>query len=377
MSTLNLNRRSFLRASLGASAFALGRAHLSPLYSAVGAPGPERSFPPVKVSEDRVIRKVVGLRPFRSQGFVVRVERLGQKIVIHNYGHGGGGMSLSWGTSTMAAEHARATGRKRFAVIGCGVMGLSTARLLQRRGGAVTIYTREMPPETTSNVAGALWLPTSVYEPGEVTAEFLEQFRLAARISNREFQNLVGDNYGVRWVESFMLQREVTAQARELAGGSGLYPATEVHRDPQHYFGFPQVTQFSTMMIEPATYLGALLRDFYLAGGKVVVRPFRSREELRLLAEPVILNCTGLGARELFKDENLVPVRGQLEVLLPQPEIDYCYLFGSLYMFPRRDGLILGGSFDYENWSLAVDPNETRTILGGHADIMKRLQRGA
>jgi glycine/D-amino acid oxidase-like deaminating enzyme len=375
MTGLKVNRRNFLRASLGATAFALSQAHLSTLYSAARVLKPERRFAPVKVSKDRVIRTVVGLRPFRAQGFVVRAERLGRKIVIHNYGHGGAGMSLSWGTSTMAAEHARATGQRRFAVVGCGVMGLTTARLIQRRGGAVTIYTQAMPPETTSNVAGALWLPTSAYDSEEVTPQFIEQFRLAARISNREFQNLIGDNYGVRWIESFLLQRDVPAQARELAGGAGLYPATEVHREPALYFGFPYVTQFSTMLIEPATYLSALLRDFYLAGGKIVVKPFRSREELLSLSEPVVLNCTGLGARELFKDENLIPVRGQLEVLLPQPEIDYCYLFGSIYMFPRRDGVILGGSFDYENGSLAVDANETKSILNGHTDIMRGLQR--
>ena len=370
----NIDRRGFLRSALGASAFALGQGYLSPLYPSAEPRIPERRFSPVKVSKDRIIRTVVGLRPYRPEGFVVKAERLGKKIIIHNYGHGGAGMSLSWGSSTLAADEARATGRRRFAVLGCGVMGLTTARLLQRRGGTVTIYAKEMPPETTSNIAGALWLPTSSYHPQSVTAEFLNRFRLAARISNREFQNLVGDHYGVRWIESYLLQRE-PAQDRELTGGAALYPATQIHREPKQYFGFPHVTQFNTMLIEPATYLNALLRDFYLAGGKLIVKEFRSREEIALLPEQVILNCTGLGARTLFKDEGLVPVRGQLEVLLPQSEIDYCYLFGSIYMFPRRDGIILGGSFDYENWSLQADPEQTKLILDGHSDVMRGLNR--
>lgn len=369
-----MDRRNFLKSALGTGVFVLGQRHLSPWCSAAELLKPERQFFPVKVSRSRVIRTVVGLRPFRAEGFVVGVERFGKKIVIHNYGHGGAGMSLSWGTSTLAAEHARSTGRRRFAILGCGVMGLSTARLLQRRGGAVTIYAKNLPPETTSNVAGALWLPTSSYDPQSVTPEFLDQFRLAARISNREFQNLVGDNYGVRWLESYLLQGE-SAQERELPGGAQLYPETQVHRDPQRYFKFPHVTQFNTMLIEPATYLNALLRDFFLAGGKVVVKEFRSREEILALAETVILNCTGLGARTLFKDERLIPVRGQLEVLLPQPEIDYCYLFGSLYMFPRRDGIVLGGSFDYDDWSLEADANQTKRILDGHTDVMKGINR--
>ena len=66
-----------------------------------------------------------------------------------------------------------------------------------------------------------------------------------------------------------------------------------------------------------------------MAGGKIVVKELRTREEVSQLPEPVLFNCTGLGARMLFGDMNLIPVRGQLEVLLPQAEIDYCYLSGS------------------------------------------------
>jgi glycine/D-amino acid oxidase-like deaminating enzyme len=103
------------------------------------------------------------------------------------------------------------------------------------------------------------------------------------------------------------------------------------------------------------------------------VKEFRSREEILRLPEPVIFNCTGLGARALFGDEKLGPVRGQLEVLLPQPEIDYCYL-GSGYMFPRRDGVILGGTFDHDDWFLEPRPEQTTQILESHAEIMKGLK---
>jgi D-amino-acid oxidase len=76
----------------------------------------------------------------------------------------------------------------------------------------------------------------------------------------------------------------------------------------------------------------------------------------------------------LFGDQKLEPVRGQLEVLLPQPEIDYCYL-SSGYMFPRRDGIVLGGTFDHCDWSLAPKPEQAATILEGHAEIMKGLKQ--
>jgi len=358
----------------------------------------ERHFAPVKVARNRIIRDVVGLRPYRAEGFVVAGERLGEKLLVHNYGHGGAGVTLSWGTASLAMDLARdfserralatgaAPGRnlrrsarpRRYAVLGCGVSGLSIARLLQRHfqsgPGTVTIYAKDLPPETTSNIAGAFWSPTSVYDPHEATTKFTDQFRLACQISNRAFQTLVGTEYGVRWIETFELMRNEASLERELPGGAGLYPETETHRDAEHYFGFPYVRQFSTMMIEPHVYLNALLRDFYIAGGKMVVKEFRSREELARLPESVIFNCTGLGARALFGDQELIPVRGQLEVLLPQPEIDYCYLSGGAYMFPRRDGIILGGTWDHEDWSLTPKPEQTTEILESHAEIMKGLK---
>jgi glycine/D-amino acid oxidase-like deaminating enzyme len=118
-----------------------------------------------------------------------------------------------------------------------------------------------------------------------------------------------------------------------------------------------------------------LLRDFYIAGGKVVVKEFKTREEVARLRENVIFNCTGLGARALFNDEKLIPVRGQLEVLLPQPEVDYCYLAAGAYMFPRRDGIILGGTWDHDDWNLEPDPKTTTAILEEHAEIMKGATR--
>lgn len=374
MNTTQVNRRRFLRCAVTAGAVVLGESHLRS-RSVAAEKERKRYFAPVKVSRDRLIRTVVGLRPFRSQGFVVGTERLGEKLIIHNYGHGGAGITLSWGTSSLAAEHARNTGQSRFGVLGCGVMGLTTARLLQRRGHSVTIYARDLPPETTSNVAGALWLPTSVYDSENVSASFLEQFRRAAEISNRAFQTIVGAEYGVRWRETFELLRNPASVERELAGGARLYPETEIHKEPKNYFGFPYTRQFNTMLIVPHVYLNALLRDFYIAGGKIVVKELRSREEVAQLPELVIFNCTGLGARMLFDDVNLIPVRGQLEVLLPQAEIDYCYLSDSAYMFPRQDGIILGGTWGRERWSLEPDLEQTTGILEAHAEIMKGLKR--
>src|SRR3954453_16907219 len=370
----SINRRNFLRGAMFTSAALAARSAF--------AFNTKRHFAPVNVARNRIIREVVGLRPYRPSGFVVDAQRFGRKLLVHNYGHGGGGVTLSGGTASLAVDMARgfiiAHNQPRpahFAVLGCGVSGLSTARLLQRRfqngPGTVTIYAKDLPPDTTSNIAGAWWSPTSVFETA--TPKFDEQFHQAARISNRAFQLLVAPEYGVRWIDTFEFTRNEAALGRELPGGNDLYPQLEIHRDPENYFGFPFVKQYSSMLIEPSIYLSALLRDFYNAGGRVVVKEFRNRQESARLSEPVIFNCTGLGSRALFNDQELTPVRGQLEILLPQPEVDYCYL-SSGYMFPRSDGIILGGTWDHDDWSLTPNAEQATEILDAHMDIMKALK---
>ena len=377
ITTLPSSRRDFLRGAL-ATSFTLMAVRHSLAFDT------KRYFAPVKVARDRVIREVVGLRPYRPGGFVVEAQRFGSKLLVHNYGHGGAGVTLSWGTASLAVDLARdflvahkRTTPVRFAVLGCGVSGLSTALLLQRRlqngPGTVTIYAKDLPPNTTSNIAGAWWSPTSLYEAPVATSKFIEQFRTACKISNRAFQLLVGADYGVRWIDTFELMRNEAGLQRELTGGNDLYYQIETHRDAETYFGFPYVREYRSMLIEPSIYLSALLRDFYVAGGRVVVKEFTNRAELARLRETVIFNCTGLGSRALFDDKDLVPVRGQLEVLLPQPEVDYCYL-SSGYMFPRRDGIILGGTWDHDDWSLTPNLGQAEGILESHIEIMRGLK---
>lgn len=378
-----LNRRKFISSALATTAF-VATARVA------RAIAPERRFAPVKVARDRIIREVVGLRPYRDEGFVVAAERLGEKLVVHNYGHGGAGITLSWGTASLAVDLLSAPGAvaagpsrqrgqasARFAVLGAGVNGLTTARVLQRRYGnagvTVTIYAKALPPDTTSNIAGGFWAPTGLFDPSVAPATFHEQFSAAARISNRAYQLLVGPEYGVRWIDTFRLYRDEAHLSEELEGGNDLYPAQQVHRDPDNYFGFPFVREYKTMLIEPQAYLRALLRDFYIAGGKLTVKEFRDRRELMRLPERVIFNCTGLGARALFNDQKLGPVRGQLAILLPQPEIDYCYL-GPGHMFPRHDGIVLGGTFDHDDWSLAPRADQRDNIIAAHTKIMKGLR---
>ncbi len=365
-----MKRREFLglagAAALTPAAFSAARAQVA----AVDAP-----FAPVLSSPDRVIRTVVGLRPYRAPGYVLRAERISRKTLVHNYGHGGAGVTMSWGCSAVAAELAAQAGRGEIAVIGAGVMGLTTALLARRAGMDVTLYAEHLPPHTTSNIAGAFWYPSSLFEREAASRDFLQLFPQLARYSQRAFQHFVNDpNYGVRWVRHQDLRYRPPRQLDgELPGGDALYPGRAFHSDPERWFGYPYAMTYAALIIDPDIYLRALLRDVENAGVAIRRTRFADATEIMRLRERVIINCTGLGSGELFEDEHLVPVRGQLTHLLPQPEVDYSYVTGTpegtLYMFPRQSSIVLGGTHEHGETSTQVDESQVERMLRGHAAI--------
>jgi glycine/D-amino acid oxidase-like deaminating enzyme len=319
---------------------------------------------PINASWDRVIRTTVGLRPHRPTGFNVSAQKIDAKTVIHDYGHGGAGHSLGWGTGALAAELALAHDARRAAVIGCGTVGLTAARQLQRRGFDVTIYTKSVPPDTTSNMAYAGFTPVSGLISSEFSPEWDAQFKRAVAIAYRELQLLAGSDHGVSWIDSYntsdtLLEREGGASPNPFQANAGaLLPAgvqqasgREVFGPGDHPFPSKYATRRQTIRIEPSIYLDALVRDVLLFGARIVIRTFDTPRDLMSLGEDLIVNCSGLGARTLFGDETMMPVKGQLVVLVPQPEVTY-----SCRAMPRRDGIALGSTMERGMWTL--EPNE-------------------
>jgi D-amino-acid oxidase len=346
-----------------------------------GPPAPPlRRLVPVRVAADAVTRTTVGLRPYRAAGFVLRAESDDRKTYIHNYGHGGGGMSLSWGSALVVRELATATRHRTAAVIGCGVNGLSSALALLDAGFDVTIYARELPPDTTSNKSGAQWSPSSIFDPDRVDPSFRALYTRVSELSYARFQTLLGEDYGVRWIENFDCNDRADAgffQSVERRWIMHLYPQLQRFGPGEHPFPTTYATRFLTMLIEPNRYLRALTRDVLARRARIVVRELASRAELAALAEPLVVNCSGLGARVLAGDAALDPVRGQLDVLRPDPAIDYTALYGGGgYMFPRSDGIVLGGTFQHGNSDLNPDPASSARIVGSAARFFGAMRAG-
>ena len=110
-------------------------------------------------------------------------------------------------------------------------------------------------------------------------------------------------------------------------------------------------------MAETNTLMPTLLADFRAHCSTVETRSFADKSGLESLGEPLIVNCTGIGAKALFGDPERTPFKGQITLIRPQPSVTYAYPDPvlDLYMFPRSDGMVLGGSHILDNWSTDAD----------------------
>jgi glycine/D-amino acid oxidase-like deaminating enzyme len=326
-------------------------------------------LPLVNVDPARVIRAYACLRPYRASGFVVRRDQFGDKALVHNYGHGGAGITLSWGSSTLATSLGLPGHSGPVAVIGAGIMGLTTARLAQEAGFPVTIYTADMAPNTTSNLAGGQWGPTGHYRESAVTPDWRSQYSAALAISWQRFQALDGQRYGIEWLPTYTEAERVGPPGLE-----SYYPGSRLLSSGDHPFRGAELAVYRTMYVEVGRFMAQLAEDFLRAGGRMRIRRFASAGELSELPERLVFNCTGLGSRALFGDTELGPVRGQIVVLAPQPEVRYALTLPAGYMFPRADGIILGGTFERGEWSTVAEPAAIHGILRSHQQLFAKLR---
>jgi glycine/D-amino acid oxidase-like deaminating enzyme len=123
-----------------------------------------------------------------------------------------------------------------------------------------------------------------------------------------------------------------------------------------------------------------LLAEFREAGGVVEVREFHEPRDLMKLRERTLINATGYGARALFKDDSIVPVRGQTARMIPQPEVTYALYLGNIGTVPRSDGILVQVLTDTGNFNNAdTTPNRpaSEAAVQQLADMYARMHRAA
>lgn len=258
--------------------------------------------------------------------------------------------------------------KKSITIIGCGVMGLTSGIRFLEEGYDVKIVSASLPPDTTSNIAAAYWYPYKVSPQDRVLGwatfsykKFIELTEVPeAGISIFEFLKIFDqDMEDPFWKDAVRSFRN--AAAEELPDG--------------YVSGFVA----DLPLIETPIYMGYLVNRFKESGGQIE----KLRQELSGLSElsgqfDLVINCSGLGSRQLCNDENSFPIRGQL-VRTTNPGLnsgvnDEQGPLAVSYIVPRSTDCILGGTAEENNWSLEIDPETSKEILRKCSILEPRLK---
>jgi D-amino-acid oxidase len=395
----DLDRRRLLQASLALGGLSLAgcatqpRAN-APRFAGLSVQDIPPLLAPVRAHPDRLFDITVCLRPFRAQGPRIEAERIGDTLVVHNYGHGGSGWSLSWGSATVAIQKALVNSPAQIAVVGCGAIGLTSAIMAQRAGAQVTIYARDLLPQTRSARATGSWTPDSRIAlksaAGPAFGDLWEQMARTSFKTYRQYLGLPGTP--VEFTDRYALADEPFEQSREEAeklDTLGFATYSDRIRDltprpqdlPAGVTPFPvkYVRRSESMQFNIADYTHTLMTDFFTAGGKFVRKEFHAPGDLTQLKEKVVINCPGYAAKEWWKDDSITPVRGQIAWLIPQPEVNYGFNYKNISILSRRDGIVVqdlnGGDMrGYGNSSELADRAEADNAVGVIAELYSRFR---
>ena len=390
-------RRGFLRGTATAlAAFAapalITRSDAHAACSRQAVPFSRRLTP--DFSRARIIENIARVRPHRNGG--VRLERVApdgsgaaKKFLIHNYGHGGGGITLSWGCASVVGDHVekiideqRGTAwRPHVAVIGSGVIGLTVASELQRRNPrlAITIYDKDLDhKKSCSWAAGGQFEPSGIWreyktpEAERALKTYLVRSQARLTALRSEGQAAVHgisrrDNYTLVW----------GSDGLDKCVDLGLIPCPQRGRLPFSRLRDDGLV-YKTWLINPRIMLPKLIADLARAGVARKQKRFSSISDVYALPETIIVNCTGLGAGQICGDPNVHPIKGQLVILKNTSVERLNYFFSGgcgddvAYMFCRSTDIVIGGT-----WERGVDNTATpESVATGILDLMSGIFNG-
>jgi len=248
----------------------------------------------------------------------------------------------------------------RVIVVGAGVIGLSCAVRLAESGYDVAVFARDLPLETTSAVAAAIWYPFLAAPEDRVAAW--------SRASYEEFSKLAESEPSVRLRQG----REYLVDPTPTPSWANTLDLQRVGSPPP---GFKDGWSFTTPVIEMPVYLQYLMKRLEAAGGTL------TRAALSALptAADVVVNAAGLGARLTASDPTVTPVRGQVLTVEQVGLTEWLIADRSprdlTYVVPRERDVVIGGTSEPDSWDLAVNPQTAEQLLARATDLVPQLRK--
>jgi D-amino-acid oxidase len=241
---------------------------------------------------------------------------------------------------------------QRVVLVGAGVVGLSCAVRLLEAGHRVDVLARDLPLETTSSVAAAIWYPYLAFPQDRVTAWGKTAYAEFARLAEEGADGLV--------------MRRGTELFHETTPDPWWLDAVPFLDRVQPRTPYVDAWSFVTPVVDMPRYLDWLTHRVYDAGGTLTRMALA-----RLPDAPLVVNCSGLGSRALAGDTSTTPVRGQV-VVVEQFGLDEWWLDedGPTYVIPRTDDVVLGGTEEEGEWSRTPSPDIAADIVRRAADLV-------
>lgn len=246
--------------------------------------------------------------------------------------------------------------KKEVLIIGAGVSGLSCGVLLLQEGYKVHIAAKDLPPNTTSDVAAAFWMPY-LSSPHEKVMKWARDTLTYLK------ENVVSDP------ESGCVFRDVLEIYRNKVDKPSWADAVDSWKRPKQNDmpeGFVDGHQTEAILMDSSFYMKWLVNRFNKLGGTLEKREIDDIN-LELNEDKIVVNCSGLGSRKLLGDKKLFPVRGQVVRIkhngFKNVVADDTDPNEMTVIIPRIKDIIIGGTIQANDWNLKIDPRDTEGII--------------
>jgi hypothetical protein len=308
------------------------------------------------------------------------------KLIVHNYGHGGGGWTFLWESIEDSIRQYEKQVQERklskdtpITIIGLGCMGLATAILLYERGFKRLNIIGEKMEEIASLQAGGYFSPSSTFiksmedstKVAELTRKTFKKYREIVEGKNKLFKKGVQEVFVYAGAEKEIGTIETYSGMEELADEGLIPPAEMVNVTFGPGTKTHKMKRFKTFFVNPMLIMTDFLEMIKARKIPIVKRKISSFTEV---TTKVIFNCTGLGSKELAQDPDVLPVLGHLITLKHQDITKLNYIIytkytttpiktpedkekaATIYFMPKNGGVV-GGTYIPNNWGKDNDLN--------------------